>query len=84
MAITRVSNILSFGHGNQANKLKKPNYVKITGYGALASGVVSVLAIKNKMPKMHKEFAFLAGAFTFAHIAILEWYKHGHKFFKQK
>ena len=81
MAITRVTNNISFGHAHNSNK---PNYVKITGYGALASGVLSVWAIKKKMPKMHKEFAMLAGAFTFAHIAILEWYKHGQSLFKQK
>lgn len=82
MAITRVSNNLSFKSTQSANKVSKPNYVKITGYGALVSGVVSVLAIKNKMPKMHREFALLAGAFSLAHVAILEWYKQWYKNFK--
>ena len=64
-------NQVSFGHKNSNNK---PNFVKITGYGAIASGVGSVVAIKNKKPKLHKSLGYLAGIFTLAHIGILKWY----------
>lgn len=63
-------------NASSAQTKKKPNYVKITGYAAVTAGIVSVIAIKNKSPKLHKNFAYLSGIFTAAHIGILEWYKH--------
>ena len=76
MAITKISNNINFG---QNKNIHRPNYTKITGYGALVSSAISILAIKNKKTKMHKEFAFLAGAFAVEHVAIIEYYKHIYK-----
>ena len=73
----KLSPITPINKNTYSNQIKKkPNYVKITGYAAVTSGIASVIAIKNKSPKLHKNFAYLSGFFTAAHIGILEWYKH--------
>lgn len=71
MKITNVASNRTFG--NTQNKKPKFNSVKITGYGALASGVMCALTAKRRKP--HKMFALLAGLLSLAHIGILESYK---------
>lgn len=65
-------NLPSFGHGQN----KKFNYVKYTGYGAVASGVACALTAKKY--KVHKKLALLTGLLTLAHIALIE----SHRFLK--
>ncbi len=60
----------SFG---TTQKRKNINYVKITGYGALASGIACALTAKKR--KTHKTFALSALLLTLAHIGILQSYK---------
>lgn len=71
LKIIKTSSITSFG--NNQNKKPRVNYVKITGYGALASGVMCALTAKKRKP--HKMYALIAGLLSLAHIGILESYK---------
>lgn len=59
---------------NQQYKKKRVDYIQLTGYGALASGVLCATFAKKQ--KQHKLFAQLAGAFSVLHIGLLEYYKH--------
>ncbi len=52
--------------------------VKITGYGALATGVASAIAGNKKKIKLHKQLAYITGILTLAHLAIVEW-RHAQK-----
>jgi len=52
---------------------KRVNYVKATGYGAIASGLACAFSAKKR--KAHKFFAFGALVLSLAHIAILQSYK---------
>ena len=51
---------------------KKPNTLKITGYGAVAAGVSSALAGHFHKIRTHKYLAGVAGLLTAAHIFIIE------------
>ena len=77
MPITPVFNNTQFKNIQQikptVNGKKKPNYVKITGYGALMSGLLCGTFAKKR--KVHKCFAFCALISSLAHIGILESYK---------
>lgn len=53
----------------------KYNYVKYTGYGALALGVASGVAAMNKKIKPHKYLAYAAGILAFVHTGIIEWFR---------
>lgn len=75
MNVSKVAFSPSFGHTQ--NQKPGINYVKITGYGALASGVLCGFTAKKR--KYHKMFAYIAGALSLAHIGILEYYKHKRK-----
>ena len=54
---------------------KKTNYVKLTGYAAVGSGVFSAIATNKNKVKLHKQLAYLTGIFAALHIAIVEWYQ---------
>lgn len=75
MNVSKVGRVQSFGHTQ--NKKNKFNYVKWTGYGALASGVLCAMTAKKRKP--HKMFALAAGILSLAHIGILEYYKYKSK-----
>ena len=64
---------ISFGQGNLSAQKKRVNYVKVTGYGALASGLACAFTAKKR--SQHKFFAIGALALSLAHIGILESYK---------
>lgn len=55
------------------------NPANITGYATLASGVGSVIAIKNKSFKWHKYLAYASGALALAHIGLIEWFHNKKK-----
>ena len=59
-------NTPSFGHGQN----KKFNYVKHTGYGAVAAGFACAATAKKY--KVHKKLALLTGVLTLAHVALIE------------
>lgn len=63
----------SFGHGQN----KKFNYVKYTGYGAVAAGFACAATAKKY--KVHKKLALLTGVLTLAHVALIE----AHRFVKK-
>lgn len=52
------------------------NSVSITGYGALGFGTASAIAGYQKKIKLHKHFAYIAGALAFLHTGIIEYYHH--------
>ena len=70
---------VEFSKTHQPTKKKKNNYVKITGYGAAASGTASIIAIKAKKVKLHKSLAYISGLLSLAHIGIVEWYQYKFK-----
>ena len=63
----------------RSKKNKKVNYVKTTGYLAIASAVGSGIAGHNKKIKLHKKFAYLAMGLSVLHIGIVEWFHHKRK-----
>lgn len=69
MSIQPVNNV-------QTKNNYKYNYVKISGYSALALGSACVVqACRHKM-KSHKIFAFLTALSTLAHVGIIEYFNH--------
>ena len=47
---------------------KKTNYVKLTGYAAVGSGVFSAIAANKNKVKLHKQLAYLTGIFAALHM----------------
>lgn len=70
MAILAVNSFQS----SNLQKPSKPNYVKITGYGALGLGAASAIAGLNKKIKPHKYLAYAAGILAGFHTVLVEWY----------
>lgn len=70
MAITPINNTQSI------TTHKKSPLVKITGYGALASGILCGVAANNKNIKLHTKLAYLAGILAVTHTALVEWFHH--------
>lgn len=64
---------ICFKQQNQPLQKKRVNYVKLTGYGALASGLACALTAKKR--SQHKFFAIGALVLSLAHIGILESYR---------
>lgn len=65
-----ISPVASPSFGKNTNK--KYNTVKLTGYGAVVSGVASAAAGHYKKISAHKYFAGASGLLALAHIFILE------------
>ena len=75
MGVKPIINILpSKQNTTTTQQIKKPNYVKLTGYGAAGAMGLSVLAASNKKIKLHKYLAVLSGVLTLLHIGIIESY----------
>ncbi len=63
-------------NNSQTHPQYKYNPVKITGYGgAICAAACVVQAARGKI-KLHKILAYIAGAFTLAHIGIIEYFHH--------
>lgn len=62
-------------------KIKKTNYVKISGYSSLGFGVASIIAAKQHKIKAHKSLAYLTAATALWHVGLIEYnhYKFKHK-----
>ena len=75
MRIQQLSPI-NYTHNNQRKGI---NTVKWTGYAAVIAGVGSGIAANKKQIKLHKNLAYIAGIFTLAHIAIVEYKKFQYK-----
>ena len=69
MSIQPVNNI-------QQKKNYKYNYVKISGYSALALGSACVVQACRHRIKSHKIFAGLTALSTLAHVGIVEYSYH--------
>ena len=69
MKISSIKSSKSFGAGNKRDF----NYIKYSGYGALASGVLCAATSKKRTP--HKFFVLSALLLSLLHIGILESYR---------
>lgn len=58
---------------SQTHQQNKYNPLKITGYGAAGFMAASIIQASRKKPQSHKILAFIATAFTLAHIGIIEY-----------
>lgn len=59
---------------SQSHHQHKYNPLKITGYGAAGFMAASIIQASRKKPQSHKILAFIATAFTLAHIGIIEYF----------
>lgn len=69
MSIQPVSSV---NNTNLFNKYKY-DFVKYTGYGALASGVLCVTQAVRHKPKSHKYLGILSGILALAHVGLIEY-----------
>ena len=69
MSIQPVNNV-------QTKNNYKYNYVKISGYSALALGSACVVQACRHKIRSHKILAFLTALSTLAHVGIIEYFNH--------
>lgn len=61
----------SYFHSESYNKY---NLVKVTGYGALATGMLSVVQASRHKFASHKKLAITAVALSFAHLGLIKYF----------
>ena len=79
MNITPISQTCNFTNSTNNTSRKRINTVSWTGYAAIAAGIASGIAANKKKIKLHKNLAYIAGALSLAHIAIVEINKFKYK-----
>ncbi len=60
----------------QSKNFNRINYVKVTGYSALALGTASIVQASRHKIKSHKLLACLSVLSALTHVGILKYYKY--------